>query len=141
VLDSSRSASTRIFRPKGTPPEIVDVLTKRRRGAEDPKLVARLADVGESRAMTPAEIGKLVAERRPRNGARWSNSPGCLWIEAEPLAVFTREKRVIQYSRASQETARLRVLDARQRPVIGLAEGETVAGHDESNGGSACFSR
>ena len=50
--------------PKGTPPEIVDVLNKAVGEAlKDPKLVARLADVGGiPKPMTPAEFGKLVAD-------------------------------------------------------------------------------
>ena len=53
-----------ISAPKGTPPEIVDVLNKAVGEAlKDPKLVARLADVGGiAKPMTPAEFGKLVAD-------------------------------------------------------------------------------
>ncbi|HTG07011.1 MAG TPA: tripartite tricarboxylate transporter substrate binding protein [Bradyrhizobium sp.] len=53
-----------ISAPKGTPPEIVDVLNKAVGEAlKDPKLVARLADVGGiPKPMTPAEFGKLVAD-------------------------------------------------------------------------------
>src|ERR1700748_2595934 len=53
-----------ISAPKGTPPDIVDTLNKA--GAEalkDPKLVARLAEMGGiPKPMTPAEFGKLVAD-------------------------------------------------------------------------------
>jgi tripartite-type tricarboxylate transporter receptor subunit TctC len=50
--------------PKGTPPEIIDILNKAVGEAlKDPKLVARLAEVGGiPKSMTPAEFGKLVAD-------------------------------------------------------------------------------
>ncbi|HKU09594.1 MAG TPA: tripartite tricarboxylate transporter substrate binding protein [Bradyrhizobium sp.] len=50
--------------PKGTPPEIIATLNKAIGEAlKDPKLVARLAEVGGiPRPMTPAEFGKLVAD-------------------------------------------------------------------------------
>jgi tripartite-type tricarboxylate transporter receptor subunit TctC len=50
--------------PKGTPPEIIDILNKAVGEAlKDPKLVARLAEVGGiPKPMTPAEFGKLVAD-------------------------------------------------------------------------------
>jgi tripartite-type tricarboxylate transporter receptor subunit TctC len=53
-----------ISAPKGTPPEIIDILNKAVDEAlKDPKLVARLADVGGiPKPMTPAEFGKLVAD-------------------------------------------------------------------------------
>ena len=53
-----------ISAPKGTPPEIVEILNKAVGEAlKDPKLVARLTEtVGIPRAMTPAEFGKLVAD-------------------------------------------------------------------------------
>jgi tripartite-type tricarboxylate transporter receptor subunit TctC len=53
-----------ISAPKGTPPEIVDILNKAVGEAlRDPKLVARLADAGGlPMQMTPAEFGKLVAD-------------------------------------------------------------------------------
>ncbi len=53
-----------ISAPKGTPPEIVDVLNKAVNEAlKDPKLVARLAEIGGiPKPMTPAEFGKLVAD-------------------------------------------------------------------------------
>ena len=53
-----------ISAPKGTPPEIIDILNKAVGEAlKDPKLVARLADVGGiPKPMTPAEFGKLVAD-------------------------------------------------------------------------------
>jgi len=53
-----------ISAPKGTPPEIVDILNRAVGEAlKDPKLVARLAEVGGlPKPMTPAEFGKLVAD-------------------------------------------------------------------------------
>jgi tripartite-type tricarboxylate transporter receptor subunit TctC len=53
-----------ISAPKGTPPEIVDILNKAVGEAlKDPKLVARLAEVGGiPKPMTPAEFGKLVTD-------------------------------------------------------------------------------
>src|SRR5712671_4994090 len=53
-----------ISAPKGTPPEIVERLNKAVGEAlKDPKLVARLADIGGiPKPMTPAEFGKLVTD-------------------------------------------------------------------------------
>src|SRR3954464_1335063 len=53
-----------ISAPKGTPPEIVATLNKAVGEAlKDPKLLARLAEVGGlPKPMTPAEFGKLVAD-------------------------------------------------------------------------------
>ena len=53
-----------ISAPKGTPPEIVDTLNKAIAEAlKDPKLVARLAEIGGiPKPMTPAEFGKLIAD-------------------------------------------------------------------------------
>jgi tripartite-type tricarboxylate transporter receptor subunit TctC len=53
-----------ISAPKGTPPEIVDLLNKAVGEAlKDPKLVARLAEAGGlPMPMTPAEFGKLVSD-------------------------------------------------------------------------------
>jgi tripartite-type tricarboxylate transporter receptor subunit TctC len=50
--------------PKGTPPEIVDILNKAvNEGLQDPKLVARFAELGGSpKPMTPAEFGHLFAD-------------------------------------------------------------------------------
>lgn len=50
--------------PKGTPPEIVDILNKAvNQALADPKLAARLAEIGGlPRPMTPAEFGKLVTD-------------------------------------------------------------------------------
>src|ERR1700749_2238561 len=53
-----------ISAPKGTPPEIVDILNKAVNEAlKDPKLVARLGDVrGIPNPMTPAEFVKLLTD-------------------------------------------------------------------------------
>jgi tripartite-type tricarboxylate transporter receptor subunit TctC len=53
-----------ISAPKGTPPEIVDLLNKAVGEAlKDPKLVARLTDIGGiPKPMTPAEFGKLISD-------------------------------------------------------------------------------
>src|SRR5258708_7135621 len=53
-----------ISAPKGTPPEIVDLLNKAVNEAlADPKLVARLtATGGIPKPMTPAEFGRLIAD-------------------------------------------------------------------------------
>jgi tripartite-type tricarboxylate transporter receptor subunit TctC len=53
-----------ISAPKGTPPEVIDILNKAVGEAlKDPKLVARLGDVGGiPKPMTPAQFGKLVAD-------------------------------------------------------------------------------
>jgi tripartite-type tricarboxylate transporter receptor subunit TctC len=53
-----------ISAPKGTPPEIIEILNKAVNEAlKDPKLVARLADVGGiPKPMTPAEFGKLISD-------------------------------------------------------------------------------
>ncbi|MGJ4968766.1 Bug family tripartite tricarboxylate transporter substrate binding protein [Bradyrhizobium sp. HKCCYLRH1073] len=53
-----------ISAPKGTPPDIVEILNKAVDEAlKDPKLVARLTETGGiPRAMTPAEFGKLVVD-------------------------------------------------------------------------------
>jgi len=50
--------------PKGTPPEIIDKLNAAMNaGLADPKLKARLADLGGAMlAGTPADFGKLIAE-------------------------------------------------------------------------------
>jgi tripartite-type tricarboxylate transporter receptor subunit TctC len=53
-----------ISAPKGTPPEIIALLNKAVGEAlEDPKLTARLAELGgQPMPMTPAEFGKLIAD-------------------------------------------------------------------------------
>jgi tripartite-type tricarboxylate transporter receptor subunit TctC len=50
--------------PKGTPPEIVDILNKAVNDAlKDPKLVERFATIGGvPKPMTPAGYGKLIAD-------------------------------------------------------------------------------
>src|SRR3984893_15845999 len=53
-----------ISAPKGTPPEIIDILNKAVGEAlTDPKLVARLAELGGiPKPMQPAEFGKFIAD-------------------------------------------------------------------------------
>ena len=53
-----------ISAPKGTPPEIVDILNKAIGEAlKDPKIAERLAEIGGiPKPMTPAEFGKLIAD-------------------------------------------------------------------------------
>ncbi len=53
-----------ISAPKGTPPEIVDLLNKAVGEAlRDPKVTERLADIGGiPKPMTPAEFGRLIAD-------------------------------------------------------------------------------
>jgi hypothetical protein len=50
--------------PKGTPPEIVDLLNKAVNEAlKDPRLLARLSEMGGiPKQMTPAEFGKYMTE-------------------------------------------------------------------------------
>ncbi len=62
--------------PRGTPPEIVAILNKAvNEGLKNPKLVARLNDLGGTpKPMTPAEYGKLIADETEKC-AKWSNSP------------------------------------------------------------------
>ena len=76
-----------ISAPKGTPPEIVDTLNKAVGEAlKDPKIIEQLTTLGGiPKPMTPAEFGKLVATK-PRNGARWSNSPALRWIRISVIA-------------------------------------------------------
>jgi tripartite-type tricarboxylate transporter receptor subunit TctC len=53
-----------ISAPKGTPPDVIDILNKAVGEAlKDPKLIARLAETGGiPKPMTPAEFGKLVTD-------------------------------------------------------------------------------
>jgi tripartite-type tricarboxylate transporter receptor subunit TctC len=53
-----------ISAPKGTPPEIVDILNKAVNEAlKDPKMITRLSEIGGiPKPMTPAEFGKLIAD-------------------------------------------------------------------------------
>src|ERR1700759_61323 len=53
-----------ISAPKGTPPEIVDILNKAVNEAlKDPKMITRLSEIGGiPKPMTPAGYGKLIAD-------------------------------------------------------------------------------
>jgi tripartite-type tricarboxylate transporter receptor subunit TctC len=57
--------------PKATPPEIVDKLNKEiNAGLADPKIKARLADLGGTPLVgSPADFGKLIVDET-RNGPR-----------------------------------------------------------------------
>src|SRR6266481_7377345 len=50
--------------PKGTPPEIIDILNRAVNEAlKDPKLVARLAEIGGvPKPLTPEGYGRLIAD-------------------------------------------------------------------------------
>ena len=50
--------------PKGTPPEVIDKINKEiNAGLTDPKLKARIADLGGTVfALSPADLGKFIAE-------------------------------------------------------------------------------
>jgi tripartite-type tricarboxylate transporter receptor subunit TctC len=50
--------------PKGTPPEVIDKLNKEiSAGLADPKVKARLADLGGTVfVLSPADLGKFIAE-------------------------------------------------------------------------------
>jgi tripartite-type tricarboxylate transporter receptor subunit TctC len=67
--------------PKNTPTEIVDKLNREINAAlADPKLKARLADVGgDVLALSPADFGKLIAEETEK----WSKVIRAANIRAE----------------------------------------------------------
>jgi tripartite-type tricarboxylate transporter receptor subunit TctC len=64
VLGFEASSWFGVGAPKNTPAEIVDKLNKDiNAGLVDPKIKARLADLGGSvLALSPADFGKLIAE-------------------------------------------------------------------------------
>jgi tripartite-type tricarboxylate transporter receptor subunit TctC len=57
---------TSVCAPRNTPPEIIDKLnTEVNRGLENPRLTARIADLGATVfATSPAEFGTFIAARR-----------------------------------------------------------------------------
>ena len=65
--------------PKGTPPEIIAKLNSALNDVlKDPKLLARIKDLGaEPMPMSPAEFGNSC-KAKPTNGPRWSNRRGFL---------------------------------------------------------------
>jgi tripartite-type tricarboxylate transporter receptor subunit TctC len=67
--------------PKGTPVEIIDMLNKEiNAGLADPKIKARLADLGDDvLALSPADFGKLIADETEK----WGNVIRALNIKAE----------------------------------------------------------
>jgi tripartite-type tricarboxylate transporter receptor subunit TctC len=67
--------------PKATPYEIVEKLNKEiNAGLADPKLKARLADLGgDALALSPPDFGKLIADETEK----WGNVIRALNIKAE----------------------------------------------------------
>jgi tripartite-type tricarboxylate transporter receptor subunit TctC len=67
--------------PKATPAEIVEKLNKEiNAGLADPKLKARLADLGgDALALSPADFGKLIADETEK----WGDVIRALNIKAE----------------------------------------------------------
>jgi tripartite-type tricarboxylate transporter receptor subunit TctC len=67
--------------PKGTPPDVIDKINKEiNAGLADPKLRARLADLGDTPlALSPAEFGKLIADETEK----WGNVIRALNIKAD----------------------------------------------------------
>jgi len=67
--------------PKVTPAEIVEKLNKEiNAGLADPKLKARLADLGgDALALSPPDFGKLIADETEK----WGNVIRALNIKAE----------------------------------------------------------
>jgi tripartite-type tricarboxylate transporter receptor subunit TctC len=67
--------------PKNTPSEIIDKLNKEiNAGLADPKIKARLADLGGVvLALSPADFGKLIAEETEK----WGNVIRALNIKAD----------------------------------------------------------
>ena len=67
--------------PKNTPTEIVDKLNREiNAGLADPKLKARLADLGgDVLALSPADFGKLIADETEK----WGKVIGALNIKAD----------------------------------------------------------
>ena len=70
VLDYEASNWFGVCAPKATPAEIIDKLNKEiNAGLADPKLKARLADLGGAvLALSPAEFGKLIADETEKWG-------------------------------------------------------------------------
>jgi tripartite-type tricarboxylate transporter receptor subunit TctC len=81
--------------PKGMPPETIDILNKAVNEAQnDPKLVARLADLGGApKPLTPDGYGRLIADAT-KNGARWSGSRACRWTRLPSRRRNTATKRI-----------------------------------------------
>jgi tripartite-type tricarboxylate transporter receptor subunit TctC len=64
------SGTQGIGAPRGTPPEIIDILNREiNAGLSDPKISARLADLGNAPlALSPAEYAKLLVEETEKWG-------------------------------------------------------------------------
>ena len=77
--------------PRNTPVEVIDKLNKEiNAGLADPKIKARLADLGNAPlALSPADFGKLSL-RKPRSGPRWSSSQGLRRIDAAERSITFR---------------------------------------------------
>jgi tripartite-type tricarboxylate transporter receptor subunit TctC len=67
--------------PKGTPADVIDKINKEiNAGLADPKLRARLADLGDTPlALSPAEFGRLIADETEK----WGNVIRALNIKAD----------------------------------------------------------
>ena len=64
--------------PKNTPAEIIDRLNKEiNAGLADPKIKARLAELGRARSLAglARRLRQARSPTKPRNGPRWSSSP------------------------------------------------------------------
>jgi tripartite-type tricarboxylate transporter receptor subunit TctC len=81
LLDYEASNWFGIGAPKATPAEIIDKLNKEvNAGLADPKIKARLADLGgDVLALSPADFGKLIAKET----VKWGNVIRVLNIKAE----------------------------------------------------------
>ncbi len=88
-----------ISAPKGTPPEIVEILNKAVGEAlKDPKVVERLTTIGGiPKPMTPAEFGKLIADRdrKMAQGGRVRRRLGGLDTPLAGNSHFSTRKRLI----------------------------------------------
>jgi tripartite-type tricarboxylate transporter receptor subunit TctC len=70
VPDYEMNAWFGVGAPKGTPAEVIDKINKAINASlADPKLKARLADLGDTPlALSPAEFGKLIADETEKWG-------------------------------------------------------------------------
>ena len=76
--------------PKATPAEIVDKLNKEVNAAlADPKMKARLAELGATAFRTLRPTSASSSLRKPRSGARWSSSQGLRRIGVVYSAALT----------------------------------------------------
>ena len=76
------SAWAGIGAPKNTPAEIIEQLNREiNAGLADPKLKARLADLGGMVFRGRLPISGSSSPKKPRSGARWSNFPALSRID------------------------------------------------------------